>query len=78
MKTEVTRLTKKGQTTVPLSYRKVLGVKPGENIEWYVAKAMVVVDKPVKINNPAKFLVAQTKLDLDAVELVKKAREGFR
>lgn len=31
-----------------------------------------------KIRNPVRFLTSQIKLDLDAVELVREAREDFK
>lgn len=77
MKTEQTRITVKGQTTVPQKIRKFLGVKSGEDVEWHVVKSMVVVDKPRKIKDPVKFLTSQIKLDLDAVRLVRSVREEF-
>jgi len=73
-----TKVTTKGQTTIPESIRKHLGVKSGEEVEWHLVKAMAIVQKDRKIKNPAQFLVGQVKLDLDAVQLVKRAREDFR
>lgn len=77
MKALQTKLTSKNQTSVPQSVRNVLKVKSGEEIEWQVVKGIVVVGKTRKVKNPVKFLTSQIKLDLDAVELVKKAREDF-
>lgn len=77
MKTEQTRVTSKGQTTIPREVRKFLGVKSGEEVEWHVVKSMVVVNRPRKIKDPVKFLTSQVRLDLDAVRLVKSVREEF-
>ncbi len=73
-----TKLTSKFQTTVPRKVRKFLGIKGGNEVEWYVVKGMVVVDSVKKIKNPVKFLTSQIKLSFDAVELVKEARKEFR
>jgi len=73
-----TKVTSKHQTTIPQEVRKVLKVKPGEEVEWYVVKGLVVVDASKKMKNPVEFLVSQVKLDLDAVRLVREAREDFR
>jgi len=73
-----TKVTPKYQTTIPRKVREYLGIKPGEEVEWYIAKGIVVVDASRKIKNPVDFLTSQTKLDLDAVKLVKEAREDFR
>lgn len=78
MEKEESRVTIKYQTTIPRKIRKHLGVKPGEKVEWHVVREMVVVDVPRKIKNPVKFLSSQIRLDLDAVKLVREAREDFR
>jgi len=72
-----TKVTPKYQTTIPRKVREYLGIKLGEEVEWYIAKGIVVVDASRKIKNPVDFLTSQTKLDLDAVKLVKEAREDF-
>lgn len=78
MEKEESRVTIKYQTTLPRKIRKHLGVKPGDKVEWHVVRGMVVVDVPRKMKNPVKFLSSQIKLDLDAVKLVKEAREEFK
>ena len=78
MKTKQTKVTKKYQTTIPEEVRKYLGVKAGEEVEWDVVKAMVVVGRHKKFKDPVKFLTSQIKLNLDAVKLVKESREDFR
>ncbi len=77
MKVEETRVTSKHQTTIPKNVRKHLKVQPGQSVRWHVVREMVVVDVHKKIPNPVKFLVSQVNLDLDAVKLVKEAREDF-
>ncbi len=77
MKVEETRVTSKGQTTIPKNVRKLLKVRPGGSVRWHVVKEMVVVDVHKKMPNPVKFLVSQVNLDLDAVKLVKETREEF-
>lgn len=73
-----TKVTTKYQTTIPKKVRKVLKVKPGQEVEWYIIKGIVVLDTSKKMKNPVSFLTSQIKLDLDAVKLVKEAREDFR
>ena len=77
MKREETKITTKYQTTIPKDVRKYLGVKPGKEVEWHIVKGMVVVDAPKKMKNPVEFLTSQTRLDIDAVKLVRKARDEF-
>lgn len=74
---EETKVTPKYQTTIPKEVRKYLGIKAGEAVRWHLVKGMVVVDVHKKINAPVKFLTSQTKLDVDAVKLVREAREEF-
>ena len=78
MKVGGTKITSKGQTTIPLEVRKALNVKTGEEVEWHIVKTMVVVNKERKVMEPVKFLTSQIKINLDAVELVKAAREESR
>ena len=72
-----TKVTEKYQTTIPKLIRDVLKVKPGEAVEWYIIQGMVVLRKPVKLEKPVEFLTSQTKLDIDAVKLVRETREEF-
>lgn len=74
---EETKVTPKYQTTIPKEIREYLGIKPGGAVRWHLVKGMVVVDVHKKIKNPVKFLTSQTKLDLDAVKLVREVREEF-
>jgi len=74
---EETKVTSKYQTTIPKEVRKYLDIKPGGVVRWHVVKGMVVVDVHKKINKPVKFLTSQTKLDVDAVKLVRQTREEF-
>ena len=79
MKSEETRLTQKYQTTIPKQVRKYLKVKARETVTWHVLRNMVVVDSHKKIADPVGFLTSQIKksTNLDAVKLVKEAREDF-
>ena len=67
-----TKVTAKYQTSIPSEIREVLGIKSGDNVEWHNIKGMIVVDTKKKIKDPVKFLTSQIKVNLDAVELVKK------
>ena len=70
-----TRITQKGQTTIPKKVRSFLDVSPGNEIEWHVIRGIVVVDAARKVQQPAAFLCNQTTLNLDMVKLVKEIRE---
>jgi len=72
-----TKVTEKYQTTIPKPIREVLKLKPGETVEWYLIQGMVVLRKPVKLEKPVEFLTSQTRLDIDAVKLVRETREEF-
>ena len=77
MKSVRTAVTQKYQTTIPKSIREVLGVKAGEGVEWHVVKTMVVVHKKGEMKDPVRFLTSQIKMNIDAVRLVREAREEF-
>lgn len=70
-----TKLTQKGQATIPRDVRRFLGAKTGSEIEWHIVRGMVVVDTTRKIKDPVKFLTTQTKLNLNMVDIVKEIRE---
>lgn len=74
---EETKVTPKYQTTIPKEIREFLGIKPGGSVRWHLVKGVVVVDVHKKITNPVRFLTSQTKLDVDAVKLVRETREEF-
>jgi len=75
---EETKVTSKYQTTIPKEIRKYLSIKPGKEVRWHVVKGMVVMDTHKRVHRPVKFLTSQTKLNIDAVKLVKESREDFR
>ncbi len=69
-------LTSKRQATVPKKIADFLGAKPGQMIEWYIVGGKVLVDAPRKIKNPTEALRdLGIRMNLDAVKLVKEARE---
>ncbi len=71
-----TRITTKYQTTIPKDIRKILKVKPGDEVDWSVAKAIIIVDKQNKMKHPTEFLTSQgIKLNIDAVKLIREIRE---
>ncbi|MGA2199503.1 MAG: type II toxin-antitoxin system PrlF family antitoxin [Nitrososphaerales archaeon] len=78
MKREETTVTRKFQTTIPKAIRKNLEVKPGQKVTWHIVRSLVVVDTHKKVKDAVKFLTSQTKLDLDAVTLVRETKEDFR
>jgi AbrB family looped-hinge helix DNA binding protein len=73
-----TKVTSKYQTTIPEDIRKELGIKAGGKVEWYMVRGFAIVDVPTKIKKPVDFLTSQTKLNIDAVKIVKESREDFR
>lgn len=73
-----TKVTSKYQTSIPKEVRELLHVKPGGEVEWDIVRGMVIVDTKRKIKNPVKFLTSQIKTNLDAVKLVREARDEFR
>ncbi len=75
---EKTKITRKYQTTIPKKIREILNIKPGEEVEWYFIQGNVILQASPKIKDPVKFLTSQTKLDLDAVKLVREVREEFK
>lgn len=77
MKPEETKLTRKHQTTVPKEVRKLLGVGAGQSVTWHVVKGVVLVDVHRGMKDPVKFLTSQTKLNVDAVKLVKETRASL-
>lgn len=72
-----TKITSKFQTTIPRDVRNFLNVESGKEVEWHIVKGMVFVDAMKKMNHPVRFLTSQIKLDLNAVKLVREAREEF-
>lgn len=72
-----TKITSKYQTTIPQKVRDFLGVKKGEEVEWNIIRGVVMVGTSKKVKNPVKILTSQVRLDMDAVELVHRAREEF-
>ncbi len=69
-----TKITEKYQTTIPAEIRKALGIKPGQEVEWYAMRGRAMLEAPKKIQEPTKFLTGQVRLSVDAVGLVRKAR----
>lgn len=74
MKIEETRVTQKYQTTIPKEVRKRLNIKPKQSVTWHVLRNLVVVDIHKKVEEPVKFLTSQTRMSVDAVELVREGR----
>jgi|CryGeyStandDraft_7_1057128.scaffolds.fasta_scaffold419084_1 AbrB family looped-hinge helix DNA binding protein len=70
-----TKITEKYQTTIPAEIRKALDIKAGQEVEWYAMRGRAMLEAPKKIQKPTKFLTGQIKLGVDAVGLVRKARE---
>jgi len=70
-----TKITPKGQTSIPKKVRDFLHVKPGKEVDWHIVRGMVVVDSAKRIKDPVKFLTSQVTLDLDIVRLVREIRD---
>jgi AbrB family looped-hinge helix DNA binding protein len=74
-----TKLTEKSQTTVPKHVRQILGIGPGDEVEWFVMGRQVVVDSRNRVEHPIEvFKRHRKRVRIDAVELVRKVREGLR
>jgi len=76
MQMQQTRITPKGQTTIPKEVRQHLGVASGREVEWHIVKSMVIVDAAKIIKDPVKFLTTQMKpLNIDMVKIIREIRE---
>jgi len=73
-----TKITQKFQTTIPKNIRNFLQIKPGKEVEWHIARGMVIVDVNQKLKNPIEFFRKQIKINKNAVELVKEARDEMK
>jgi AbrB family looped-hinge helix DNA binding protein len=72
-----TRITRKNQTSIPRHIRRRLGIRAGDDVEWKVSSSRVVVEPVKKIKNIVKQLVSKTRLNYDAVKLVREVRDEF-
>ena len=73
-----TQVTSKYQTTIPENIRKHANIQAGEKVYWEIVKSLIVLRPAKKIKDPVGFLTGQIHTSLDAVKLVKEAREEFR
>ena len=73
-----TKITQKFQTTIPKKVRNFLQIKPGKEVEWHIARGLVIIDTKQKIKNPVGFLCGQIKMDENAVELVNEVRDEMQ
>ncbi len=71
----MTRMTTKYQATVPKYIRDALGLHAGQELEWHLLKTVVVVNAKPAIKDPIKVLLSGPRIRVDAVKLVKEARE---
>ncbi|MFW6111139.1 MAG: AbrB/MazE/SpoVT family DNA-binding domain-containing protein [Thermoproteota archaeon] len=69
------KVTKRYPTTIPAEMRKEARIKSGQEVNWYITKRMTILEVSNKIENPVEFLTSQTKLDLDATQLVRESRD---
>ena len=70
-----TRVTSKYQTTIPRDIRRKLGIRAGDEVEWQLIRQFAVVRTSPRVEDPVAFLSSQTRLNIDAVSLVRRARE---
>lgn len=68
------KITTKGQTTIPASVRKKLGLKPGDFVEFKVGKAGVVLSKADRLDAAFLKLAGETFSDWNS----KEDDEAFR
>ena len=74
----ITNVTTKYQTTIPETIRKEKGITAGQKVRWEIVKSLIVVQPVKKIKDPVGFLTSQIHASLDAVKLVKEAREELK
>ena len=72
---EKTKVTSKFQTTIPEEIRTPLGVSAGCEVELHIVRSFAVVKASKKLKDPIAFLTSQCRMDIDAVQLVRQARE---
>lgn len=70
-----TRVTSKYQTTIPRDIRRKLRIGAGDEVEWQLMRQFAVVRASPRVDDPVAFLSSQTRLNIDAVSLVRRARE---
>ncbi len=75
MPIEQTTVTTKFQATIPKSARKVLGIKPGEQVMWHLQIGRVFIDVHKKIKNPVKMLTSQPRTGVDIMKLLREFRD---
>ena len=68
------KITTKGQTTIPASVRKKLGLKPGDFVEFKLAKNAVTLSKADRLDAAFLNLAAETFADWNS----KEDDEAFR
>ena len=64
----------RGQVTIPKALRKKLGIKPGTVLEFHVKKAMLVVVKAQKQQDPFDKVRGCIKTNKTTDELIRELR----
>ena len=74
----VTKVTKKGQTTIPLVLRQQAGIKEEDEVVWFREGKKLVVEPRKKVRNPVEALSRfNLKTKKSAVELGQEAEDEF-
>ena len=70
----MTKVTRKGQVTIPRKIRELLGIRPGTSVKFKVVEGKYVIEKEIPLNNINKWIgYLGTKRKTD--NLIKEIRE---
>ena len=73
-----TRVTKKGQTTIPLELRQEVGIQEEEQVIWYKEGHRLVVEPKKRFKDPLKVLgEIKLKTKKSSKELAQEIETGF-
>ncbi len=74
----VTKVTKKGQTSIPQDFREEFGIEEGDQVEWYKEGHRMVVEPKRLVKNPLEELKKlRFKSKKSSVELAQEAEDEF-
>jgi len=70
----MTKVTRKGQATIPRKIRELLDIRPGTSVKFKVVEGKCVIEKEISLNNINKWIgYLGTKRKTD--NLIKEIRE---
>ncbi|MBI2079668.1 AbrB/MazE/SpoVT family DNA-binding domain-containing protein [Candidatus Micrarchaeota archaeon] len=74
----VTKVTKKGQSTIPSELREAVGIELESEVVWFKEGHRLVIEPKKKYNDPLKELKKlNIRLKKSALELSKEAQKEF-